>query len=81
MEQNRSMKPLAAFGVALLTFASGPAASASEPEVVERGRYLVTAGGCSDCHTPKKMGPHGPVLDESRLLSGTPEPVIVEPGS
>ena len=24
---------------------------------VERGQYLVTVGGCNDCHTPWKMGP------------------------
>jgi Cytochrome c len=40
---------------------------------VERGRYLVNAIGCSDCHSPKKMGPHGPAVDETRLLSGHPE--------
>ena len=44
----------------------------SEGERIERGRYLVTIMGCNDCHTPKKMGPHGPVLDSSRLLSGHP---------
>ena len=24
------------------------------------GEHLVTVGGCNDCHTPKKMTPHGP---------------------
>ena len=27
---------------------------------VERGRYLVTIGGCNDCHTPFKMGRERP---------------------
>jgi mono/diheme cytochrome c family protein len=40
---------------------------------VERGRYLVGAIGCGHCHTPKVMGPKGPVEDRSRLLSGHPE--------
>jgi mono/diheme cytochrome c family protein len=40
---------------------------------VERGQYLVTAGGCNECHTPKKMGPNGPEPDMDRLLSGHPE--------
>jgi hypothetical protein len=41
---------------------------------VERGKYLVTFGGCHDCHTPKIAGPDGmPVLDASKLLSGHPE--------
>jgi hypothetical protein len=28
--------------------------------------------GCNDCHTPKKMGPHGPEFDTDRTLSGHP---------
>ncbi len=39
---------------------------------VERGKYLVTVGGCNDCHTPKKMGPNGLEPDMSRELSGHP---------
>lgn len=38
---------------------------------VKRGEYLVTIGGCNDCHSPKLPGPI-PVPDESRLLSGHP---------
>jgi mono/diheme cytochrome c family protein len=41
---------------------------------VERGKYLVTLGGCNDCHTPKIAGPGGATeLDTKRLLSGHPE--------
>jgi mono/diheme cytochrome c family protein len=40
---------------------------------VERGRYLVTMTGCSDCHTPLTMGPKGPEPDMTRFLSGHPE--------
>jgi mono/diheme cytochrome c family protein len=40
---------------------------------IERGAYLVTIGGCNDCHTPLKMGPKGPEPDISRTLSGHPE--------
>jgi mono/diheme cytochrome c family protein len=39
---------------------------------VERGRYLVTIGGCNDCHTPWVMGPEGPQPDLTRMLSGHP---------
>jgi hypothetical protein len=39
---------------------------------VKWGEHLVTIGGCNDCHTPKKMGPHGPVNDSSLMLSGHP---------
>ena len=41
---------------------------------VERGKYLVGALGCQECHTPKVLGPDGcPVPDTTRLLSGHPE--------
>jgi mono/diheme cytochrome c family protein len=36
------------------------------------GEHLVILGGCNDCHTPKKMGPRGPELDSTKLLSGHP---------
>lgn len=52
--------------------AAVPAAAGAQDKVA-RGKYLVTIGGCHDCHTPKKMGPHGPALDMSRMLSGSPE--------
>lgn len=46
---------------------------------VERGRYLVTAGGCDDCHTPKTFSATGMGLDSSRLLSGHPANEEVPP--
>ena len=53
-----------------------PAAAGNQPvskdSLVSRGRYLVTVMGCSDCHSPKIMGPMGPQADTSRLLSGYP---------
>jgi mono/diheme cytochrome c family protein len=48
------------------------AQKASVQSPVERGKYLVTVGGCNDCHTPKKLGPNGPEADMSRELSGNP---------
>ncbi|HET9769132.1 MAG TPA: diheme cytochrome c-553, partial [Thermoanaerobaculia bacterium] len=44
---------------------------------VERGKYLVTVGGCNDCHTPWKLGPNGPAPDETRLLSGHPQDLVI----
>ncbi len=38
----------------------------------EYGGHLVMIAGCHDCHTPKKMGPHGPELDMDLALSGHP---------
>jgi mono/diheme cytochrome c family protein len=52
--------------------AEKPATEASA-SMVSRGKYIVMTSACDDCHTPKKMGPNGPVLDMSRLLSGHPE--------
>jgi mono/diheme cytochrome c family protein len=46
-------------------------------EMVERGKYLVTIGGCNDCHTPFKMGENGPEPDLTRMLSGHPESVVI----
>lgn len=48
-------------------------------ELVERGEYLVTVGGCNDCHTPWIVGPNGPEPDMSRMLSGHPEDLPVGP--
>jgi len=47
-----------------------PVASQASPDRVKRGAYLVTLGGCHDCHTPKTFTPQGPQLDSSRLLAG-----------
>ncbi|MCK7526451.1 MAG: c-type cytochrome [Ignavibacteriales bacterium] len=60
----------------------------SEKEMIERGKYLITAGGCHDCHSPKVFGPQGPKIDETKILSGHPaemqlaefDPAILEPG-
>jgi hypothetical protein len=40
--------------------------------MVKRGEYLITIGGCDDCHSPKNMGPNGPEIDMSKRLSGFP---------
>ena len=55
------------------------APGASQSAQVKRGEYLVSFGGCHDCHTPKKMGPQGPELDTTRLLAGHPEEMPVTP--
>jgi mono/diheme cytochrome c family protein len=54
--------------------AGAQAASGAKPaaSAVARGKYLMTVGGCNDCHTPLKMGPNGPEPDVARLLSGHP---------
>jgi cytochrome c553 len=49
----------------------------SQESLIKRGEYLVSAIGCDDCHSPKKMGPNGPEVDFERRFSGHPsnEPV------
>ena len=42
----------------------------NKTELLERGQYLVTIGGCNDCHTPKMMTEHGVDIDPTRMLSG-----------
>jgi mono/diheme cytochrome c family protein len=44
---------------------------------IERGRALVNFGGCHDCHTPFKVGPHGAEPDMSRALSGHPANLVM----
>ena len=56
-------------------------AKMSRTEQVARGKYLVTIGGCHDCHTPWVVQANGqPGPDMSRALSGHPQDfVITEP--
>ena len=54
-------------GVATVALAGDKAA---DPRV-ERGRYLVTIGGCNDCHTPGYMQ-QGPEVPEGEWLKGLP---------
>jgi mono/diheme cytochrome c family protein len=73
---------IAVLTTVLLVFCNQPTAkeevsaasteSMSPDSLVKRGAYLVSIMGCNDCHTPKKMGPHGPEFDTDRTLSGHP---------
>lgn len=42
----------------------------TKQEMIIRGSYLVNSIGCDDCHSPKRMGPHGPELIPELRLSG-----------
>ena len=58
---------------------TGDAAAKPAMSPVEHGKYLVTAvAGCGHCHTPWKMGEHGPEQDMSRNLSGSPEGMVMK---
>ncbi len=50
-----------------------------QAQKVARGQYLVTIGGCNDCHTPLKMGAKGPEPDMARMLSGHPAGMVMPP--
>lgn len=54
-------------------------AKMTDQQMIERGKFLVTVGGCDDCHTPKNFGPNGPELDMTRRLSGHPSGTSIPP--
>jgi hypothetical protein len=57
-----------------------PAPAQPAGDRIARGQYLVTVGGCNDCHTPWKLGANGvPEPDMSRMLSGHPEEMMLPP--
>ena len=51
----------------------------TDQQLIERGKFLVTVGGCDDCHTPKNFGPNGPELNMAKRLSGHPEGIPLAP--
>lgn len=57
---------------------SRPNPAKAKQEQLARGEYLVTIGGCNDCHTPWIMGPKGPEPDMTRTLSGHPRDFPIE---
>jgi mono/diheme cytochrome c family protein len=57
---------------AILLLTAGKQRTDPAIEQIQRGKYLVTFGGCNDCHTPLKSTSKGPMPDMSRLLSGHP---------
>jgi mono/diheme cytochrome c family protein len=67
------MKRLTLAVSVLATFVALAApAGKPDPKQLARGKYLVTIGGCNDCHTPLKKTPEGPAWDMDRMLSGHP---------
>ena len=65
----RSILALSSLCLAVAVHAAPPASS----EHVKRGRYLVIAAGCADCHTPLKLGPRGPEPDAAHAFAGHPQ--------
>jgi len=80
MKRTLTIAALVALGAVAATL-SVTAKSTNAPtkqQQIARGQYLVTIGGCNDCHTPWKMGAKGPEPDMSRMLSGHPESFPIE---
>src|SRR5512140_878398 len=76
----RNVVPVLGLVAAAAITASCQGSSAQQAaSPVERGKYLVTLGGCNDCHTPWKMGPKGPEPNMTRMLSGHPEGAKLPP--
>jgi hypothetical protein len=69
--------PAAIVLCALGLMIGGCAGNKSTPTQIERGKYLVMAGGCNDCHTPKIFTAAGPAFDTTRLLSGYPAGTVL----
>src|SRR5215472_16125285 len=70
-------------GLAAAIVAAAPVALAQTKDPastqLKRGEYLVTFGGCHDCHSPKVMTSNGPAPDRTRLLSGHPADAQLPP--
>ena len=78
----RVPRPLTSHLLCLLVGAActrGDEVGRNDDALAARGRYLVTLGGCNDCHTPKLLRPTGPVPDSSRFLSGHPADTELPP--
>lgn len=77
----RARRLVVTLAVTVLVASAGLAhAQTSEKgSAAERGAYLVSIGGCNDCHTPFKMGAKGPEPDMTRMLSGHPQNLVMPP--
>ena len=45
----------------------------TKAEMIALGDYIVSTGGCDDCHTPKIFTENGPEFDMTRRFAGFPE--------
>ena len=81
MRRLRSIGSVVAGSCLLLAVIFWTATGEDKPDqkLVNRGKYLVNAVGCNDCHTPWKMGPKGPEPDMTRFLSGHPQDMPLPP--
>jgi mono/diheme cytochrome c family protein len=57
-----------ALGAVLTGIGVAEAAKKNDERLIERGRYLVTLGGCNDCHTPGFAQQDGKVPESEWLV-------------
>ncbi|MBL8858110.1 MAG: diheme cytochrome c-553 [Planctomycetes bacterium] len=67
------------FGLVALMAGAVEGRVVTHANTVARGKYLVEAIGCADCHTPLVMTERGPERDMKRSLSGHPSDMILPP--
>jgi Cytochrome c len=85
----KSIILLSALAIVVITVVTACSNSSAENKVkasmpdstamVMRGKYLVNAVGCDDCHSPKRMGPNGPEIIPELRLSGFPHDAKLPP--
>ena len=73
---NRTLTSIVAAG--MLAPGAALAQDTAAGAQIRRGAYLVTFGGCHDCHTPLAMGANGPEPDMKRALSGHPQDLAIK---
>ncbi len=44
----------------------------TQADSIKKGEYIVATIGCTDCHTPKRMGERGPEDEPGMFLAGHP---------
>jgi mono/diheme cytochrome c family protein len=71
MNSRFSIRVAAGLALALLVPAAAMAGEVKTDPRIERGRYLVTVGGCNDCHTAG-YAEHAGQVPESEWLTGVP---------
>ena len=85
MTKKTTIAPLAVLALVFLPTVFAAAKDGQTPAppggaaAIARGKYLVTAMVCNDCHTPFKLGPDGPEPDMTRMLSGHPSDLKMPP--
>jgi hypothetical protein len=73
MKKRAKVLIVALFAAILIVFLyDGCASKDMEQSKIERGQYLVMAGSCEDCHSPKVFSDANPMPDTTRRLSGYP---------